>query len=155
KDLFVLINGLDMWISEEKNDLENWKNLWVKTVGFDFMSSLDFHHKMQTHEKPIILDIRPEISFLNQDTLRPYSNRGHIKGAVNIPLEQLEHRWEEIKSMKQKEVIVYTYSGSPEVYQAAQILKDKGFKKVSVLTGGFLDLRWKAANINGYQVLNE
>src|SRR5690606_38993523 len=55
KDLFVLINGLDMWISEEKNDLENWKNLWVKTVGFDFMSSLDFHHKMQTHEKPIIL----------------------------------------------------------------------------------------------------
>jgi len=64
--------------------------------------------------------------------------RGHIKGAVNIPLSQLQQHIDEIP--KDCKVLVYCQSGIRSK-QAAKILVRKGFSSVAELRGGMMS--WK------------
>ncbi|MBY3621811.1 rhodanese-like domain-containing protein [Acinetobacter sp. CUI P1] len=64
--------------------------------------------------------------------------RGHIKGAVNIPLSQLQQHIDEIP--KDCKVLVYCQSGMRSK-QAAKILVRKGFSSVAELRGGMMS--WK------------
>ncbi|MEW6697631.1 MAG: rhodanese-like domain-containing protein [Bacillota bacterium] len=61
---------------------------------------------------------------------------GYIKGAVLIPLGELEQRLQEIS--KEKPVVVYCRSGRRSA-EAAEILIRNGYKQVYNIQGGILD----------------
>ncbi|OIJ19314.1 rhodanese [Anaerobacillus alkalidiazotrophicus] len=63
---------------------------------------------------------------------------GHINGMVNVPLSQLENNYDIIP--KEKTVVIFCRSGNRSL-QAANILKDIGYKDLVNVKGGILD--WK------------
>ncbi|MGI6037312.1 MAG: FAD-dependent oxidoreductase [Limnochordia bacterium] len=64
--------------------------------------------------------------------------RGHLPGAVNIPLDSLRERLDEIP--KEREIIVYCRVGQ-RAHVAGRILRQRGFDKVRNLTGGYITYR--------------
>ena len=100
----------------------------------------------------LILDVRTTDEFNNKSSLS-FRNIGNIKNAVNIPLTELSTRMKELDA--NRPIVVYAFSGSPEMFTAAKQLSANGFKNVNVLMGGLFNLRWRAANIkNKTQLLN-
>ena len=74
-------------------------------------------------ENTVFLDVRTEIEF----------NNGHIKDAINIPVDSLRERIGELDA--DKEILEYCQVGL-RGYVASRILTQKGFK-VKNLTGGY------------------
>jgi CoA-disulfide reductase len=74
-------------------------------------------------ENTILLDVRSEIEFSN----------GHIEGALNIPVDNLRERLEQLD--KNREIIEYCQVGL-RGYVASRILSQNGFK-VKNITGGY------------------
>lgn len=75
-----------------------------------------------------------DTSFLLDTSTREEYEKGHIEGAVNIPLHELRKRINEIPVGK--EIIIYCKSGLRS-YIGSRILKQKGFKSVKNLSGGY------------------
>ncbi|MDQ2085550.1 CoA-disulfide reductase [Herbivorax sp. ANBcel31] len=74
--------------------------------------------------KTIVLDVR-----------EPFErDLGFIKDSINIPVGEIRERYNELPH--DKEIIVNCQIGL-RAYVASKILKQKGFKNVKVLTGGF------------------
>ncbi len=65
---------------------------------------------------------------------------GHVAGAVNRPLQEIDRWWRELP--KDRPVYVYCRSGNRS-RQASEYLKRKGFTNIYNVTGGILD--WQAA----------
>jgi len=76
---------------------------------------------------PFILDVRTEKEY----------RLGHLEDAVLIPVNQLRNRWTEIKQPKDKEILVYCYSGQRS-HSAAWFLVEHGFTKVYNLKSGII-----------------
>ena len=74
-----------------------------------------------------ILDVRENVEY----------ERGHIKGAKNIPLSELRNRFNEIP--KDKDVYVHCRTGQRS-YNAVLALQQLGFNNVYNITGSFLAL---------------
>ncbi len=72
----------------------------------------------------ILLDVR---------TVKEYRKKT-IQGAINIPVDELRHRLEEIP--KDKQIVVFCGVGYRS-YIACRILEQHGFKETYELTGGF------------------
>jgi rhodanese-related sulfurtransferase/DNA-directed RNA polymerase subunit RPC12/RpoP len=79
----------------------------------------------------ILLDVRTPIEFAGQAN----EKFGHLKGAINIPIQELEGRLAELDGAKNKPIIVYC-SHNHRSPQASQLLTEKGFKNVTNMTGG-------------------
>lgn len=75
----------------------------------------------------ILLDVRTEEEFI----------RGHVNGAVNIPLDSLRERISELD--KTKIIIAYCKVGI-RGYIAERILEQKGFTVLNV-TGGYTEVK--------------
>jgi NADPH-dependent 2,4-dienoyl-CoA reductase/sulfur reductase-like enzyme/peroxiredoxin family protein/rhodanese-related sulfurtransferase/TusA-related sulfurtransferase len=71
----------------------------------------------------VLIDVRTDIEFEN----------GHLEGAINIPVDELRERMNELD--KTKEILEYCQVGI-RGYIAARILSQNGFK-VKNLTGGY------------------
>jgi NADPH-dependent 2,4-dienoyl-CoA reductase/sulfur reductase-like enzyme/rhodanese-related sulfurtransferase len=76
-------------------------------------------------QKTILVDVRHPYEF----------KRGTIEGAINIPVDNLRNRINEIP--KDKNVIIFCKQGL-RGYIAYKILKQKGFKNIKNLSGGYL-----------------
>ena len=68
---------------------------------------------------PMYLDVRTPEEFV----------QGHVAGALNIPVEQLEQRWTELAAQKDARIVVYCRSGRRSAV-ALQVLKKNGFTHV-------------------------
>ncbi|MFL0266903.1 CoA-disulfide reductase [Candidatus Clostridium radicumherbarum] len=77
-------------------------------------------------ESTILLDVRTEMEY----------NNGHIEGALNIPVDNLRERLNELD--KDKEIIEYCQVGL-RGYVAARILSEHGYR-VKNVTGGYKSL---------------
>ncbi|MCC9294975.1 CoA-disulfide reductase [Clostridium sp. WLY-B-L2] len=95
-------------------------------------------------ENTVLLDVRSEIEF----------NNGHLEGAVNIPVDNLRERLNELD--KNKEIIAYCQVGL-RGYVAARILSQHGYRAKNI-TGGYKSLsilnytpEIRDKNINNYQ----
>jgi len=73
----------------------------------------------------VIIDVREKYEF----------ERGHIKGATNIPLSELRERTDEIP--KDKPVYLHCRTGQRS-YNAVRALQNMGFQNVFNITGSFL-----------------
>ena len=85
---------------------------------------LDISKRMKNQNNMLLLDVRTE----------PERKRGHIKGSVHIPLNQLRKRQQELEKYKNKEIVCYCRSGNRSL-NAAVFLQKHGFN-ASNLKGG-------------------
>lgn len=63
---------------------------------------------------------------------------GHIPGARHIPYDQMEERAGELDEVKDRDILLICRSGRRSVI-AANILAEKGFRKLFNLKGGMLE----------------
>lgn len=89
----------------------------IKMVYFDEVETL--------LNDSLFIDVRSEIE----------RSVGKIDGSINIPIEELRNRLEEIP--KDKRVVLYCSKGLKS-YFATRILMQKGFENVYSLSGGYL-----------------
>lgn len=80
----------------------------------------------------IIIDARPKQDY----------DMDHIAGAISMPFFEVEQRYTELP----QETWIVTYCACPraEAQEAANVLQQKGFKKVKVLYDGYFE--WLARN---------
>lgn len=78
----------------------------------------------------LVVDVRDEVVF----------RAGHIPGAINVPLAEIDRRAEEVRTRAGERPIV-TYCSCPSEQSAASAavaLSKLGISKISVLVGGYL-----------------
>ncbi|MCX7960748.1 MAG: rhodanese-like domain-containing protein [Burkholderiales bacterium] len=85
-------------------------------------------------EDALVLDVRTPEEFA----------RGHILGARNIPLDELERRAEDLARYKARPVIVACASGNRSL-GAIATLRRLGFERVYNLAGGYA--AWQQAGL--------
>jgi len=83
--------------------------------------------KMKAGAQVVMLDVRTEME----------RNGGSIKGSKHIPLHMLSRRMDELKRLKENEVICYCRSGNRSV-SAAVVLRKHGFRAAS-MKGGIVE----------------
>src|ERR1700733_4161311 len=90
---------------------------------------------MNENPGALILDVRSHGEY---DDTSTYSNLnvGRFKNAVNIPVQELDHRIREIRNYKDQPVFVYC-SHSQRSRRASKMLADSGFTKVFNVNEGF------------------
>ncbi|WP_241154289.1 rhodanese-like domain-containing protein [Staphylospora marina] len=76
----------------------------------------------------LLVDVRTEEEFAE----------GHIPGAILIPHDQMERRWEEVAAYRDEPVLLICRSGRRSL-MAAEVLAGRGFAKVYNLKGGMLE----------------
>ena len=86
---------------------------------------------ISTHPALILLDVRTKEEFEGKAD----PDYGTLRGAINIPVQELESRLNEIRNLKTKEIIVYC-SHSRRSPRASYILTQNGFKNVTNMAGG-------------------
>lgn len=59
---------------------------------------------------------------------------GHVEGAVNLPVQELEQRLADVPAKKDQPIVVYCASGRRSA-AAKRVLEKAGFSKVSDLGG--------------------
>lgn len=100
-------------------------------------------YNMNAQDKPVMSveemkkKADAESSFIILDVRTPEELKGplgQIDGVINIPLQQLEQRMDELKPYKDKEIAVICRSGNRSHY-ASEILKGKGYDAKNVLGG--------------------
>jgi rhodanese-related sulfurtransferase len=82
--------------------------------------------QLMNRENALVLDVRDAASY----------GAGHILGARNLPLADLDKRIGELDKFKSKPVIVVCEAGNSST-RAVRALKAKGFAQVLNLSGGF------------------
>lgn len=109
--LYALIIVLIAWMLYKR---------FVPVKGMRNLNLQQFKSEYQGHR---LVDVRETQEF----------KQGHIAGAVNIPLSQIERRLNEIP--KDKPVYLYCRSGMRSK-QAAKLLSRHGYNEISQLNGG-------------------
>ena len=79
-----------------------------------------------------LIDDKPDLVILDVRTTSEYED-GHIKGAVNIPVQELSARLDELSN--EDELLVYCRTGNRSA-QAVDILQDVGFTKIYHMDAG-------------------
>jgi rhodanese-related sulfurtransferase len=80
--------------------------------------------RLDDADAPIVLDVR---------TPGEYS-RGHVPGAYNLPDQQVPARIEELKQLKDREIVIYCEVG-PRARWVESYLKNQGFTDIKHLQG--------------------
>jgi len=82
--------------------------------------------QLMNRENALVLDVREPAAYA----------AGHILGAKNLPLAEIEKRAADFEKYKSRAVIVHCDAGSTSA-RAVALLKARGFEKVVSLAGGF------------------
>jgi rhodanese-related sulfurtransferase len=153
KNVQVLIEGMDRWLSMSNTDAPCRSTLYQTDEKFSVVSAVDFG-KMQHKENITILDVRTTDEFNNADK-NSWRNIGKLKNAINVPSNEIESSLSKIPGEKNKPIIIYSFGGGAESFSAAKYLSSQGFTKVTVLYDGIFNLRWTAANIKDQPYLKD
>ncbi len=86
------------------------------------------------HEDAVLLDVRESGEYRN----------GHLPGAVEAPLGELESRIQRLEKYRDRPIIVYCASGNRSASACARLRKH-GFEKVYNLRGGLA--AWQRENL--------
>jgi rhodanese-related sulfurtransferase len=130
----ILPGGLDLWKADQGKtiSLGNSSSLTdqskVMFISTDELKSI-FDNNLS--DSVYILDIRPQTSF----------KQAHIQNAVNIPIENIEKRKDEIPARK---MIVIYGENQAQGFQAGVLLYDLDIITAKVLKGGLVE--WKQKN---------
>jgi rhodanese-related sulfurtransferase/DNA-directed RNA polymerase subunit RPC12/RpoP len=129
----------------------NMQMVKKSNVVFDTVlpAQLYSHIKKAGTNNVVLLDVRTAEEF-NGTAPEKF---GRLKNAINIPIQQLQERLNELYAYKQKEIIVYC-SHSHRSPQASYLLTQNGFKKVTNMQRGMhiwkQEVKDKASNKHLY-----
>lgn len=114
----------------------------IKRLRAQPMLAVDeLKRRLDADEKLLLLDVRSAADFAGE--------KGHIAGALNIPLEELTARQGELESRREQPVLLVCTTDRRSSRAAAQ-LAAAGFAKVQVVQGGMSAWRER-----GWPVVNE
>src|SRR5579862_9620360 len=150
----ILFDGLDNWVGTSANELQGKDDYWIHPSRYKLISSDEFDKLASMRKDLVILDVRLVEEFNNRSK-SSWRNRGNLKNAINIPSQDFKSRINEVGKYKDRPILIYSFSSSPESFETAKLLADAGFKDLYVLMGGIWDLKWRAANIKGKSYLNQ
>jgi rhodanese-related sulfurtransferase len=118
------------------------KNLYETKNSFIFISPADLCKKLNNNSTAVfLLDVRSDSAFKHISRDDKENALGFLKGAVNIPLSNIQSSPPAIPPGKE---IVITDIYGHEAEAAAKLLLAKGYKNISILTEG-ID-RWVSMN---------
>ena len=123
--LSLLFVGLVIWLSSAQ------KNGPLKTFTVPEISISDAVEAIT--RGAIVIDVRERDAY----------DRGHIAGAVSVPLEELKRRAAEYAALKERELVIYCGDGSTLGPEGTRVLNDAGHPAAKNLAAGFSG--WKAA----------
>ena len=99
----------------------------------EYISPAVLAQKLECDECALLLDVRsPE---------ELHGELGHLPQVTNIPLSQLAYRLSELVGYEDRDIVVVCRTGKRSE-AAALTLRERGFKRVSVLKGGMI--AWRA-----------
>jgi rhodanese-related sulfurtransferase len=150
----ILIEGVNRWLTTDEKELPCKYNLYLSPANYRILTTKEFGRFTQAKTNYLLLDVRTEDEFANK-AKDSWRNIGHLKNAINIPEAELKSRMNELEKFREKEIVIYAFSGSPEAFSAAQTLHNNGFKNISVLTSGLFNIRWLAANDKSQSYLKD
>lgn len=101
------------------------------TVVFNSIQPFEVCNYVAAHPGVILLDVRTKAEF--EGKANP--DFGHLKNAVNIPIQELKKRLSELEAYKGRQIIVYC-SRSHRSPQASYLLSQNGFLQVTNMYGG-------------------
>lgn len=129
----LMISDLEANFSNTQNQISSYKTLishlksqisaLARARIYGDVSVEQAKELIETNTWLLILDVRTKLEFEN----------GHIEGAINIPLSELEKRLGELN--KTDEILVYCWAGQRSS-QAVEILADNGFIGVYNMLNG-------------------
>lgn len=96
----------------------------IETGSYTPLKASQVKQLIDSKENIYLIDVRPKGQFAES----------HIKGAVNIPLEELSFKTNQIP--KNKKIVLYCSSGIKSA-NGAQFLVDLGYKNVYVMSEGY------------------
>src|SRR5215218_5770581 len=111
-----------------------YDNVTFKTVYWDELCKT-----LKQNPDALILDVRSKGEHYDTSTSKTL-NLGHLKGAVNININDVGSRLKEIEDHKNKPVFVYC-SHSQRSRRVSKMLADSGFVNVFNINGGVSNLR--------------
>ena len=149
KNISVLIEGMDRWISMNETIVPCKNSLYKPAVTYNLLTASEFGGWIKAKKTVTLVDIRTSDEVTNQHKDK-YRNVGRIKNAVHIPAAEMETRWKEFSQFKNGPVVLYDFGGGANAFTAADILVKKGFTKVNVLLDGIFNVRWTAGNVKGW-----
>ncbi|CAB1055406.1 hypothetical protein D1BOALGB6SA_139 [Olavius sp. associated proteobacterium Delta 1] len=103
-----------------------------RQTSYREVSSREAADLIQT-EQPIILDVRTPGEY----------KRGHLNNSVLIPVQEIQNRYRELGTNKDREILIYCATGNRSTV-ASKILIDSGFKHIVNMRGGIYD--WSKKN---------
>lgn len=112
------------------------KRVKKSTVMFGSIEPGQLCDYVSKNRNVVLLDVRTRKEFEG----RSNPDYGTLKGAINIPIQELDSRLGELDAYKGKEVIVYCSHGQRSS-QASYVLMQNGFEKVRNMTGGLRVLK--------------
>lgn len=123
-DIYVLKGGLPEW-KRAGYDVETVKR--VRRMPIVSVKLPELQRMMAERKDLLILDVRTEAAF----------NKGHIEGAVNIPMYVLHRR---IGSIPKRKPVVVVDENGKRSFIACCYLANNGFRDVKRLFGGMESL---------------
>ncbi len=106
-----------------------------QTANRKAIAAREAFEKIQKDTSVIVLDVRTPVEFK--------SETGHVKGAILIPVQELERRLKELEPNKDKTIIAICRSGNRSA-RATKLLNENGYKAFN-LEGGML--KWNAEGL--------
>ena len=116
KYLFLLLFIVSSAVSCQSNEANDDFNMTVS----------DLKEVMKTDTNLVILDVRTPQELVGE--------HGQIEGVINIPVQVLSQRVNEMEEYKDKNIAVICRSGNRSV-MATKIMQAKGYKAKNVLGG--------------------
>jgi rhodanese-related sulfurtransferase len=105
-------------------------------VVFSNVQPEDLCDFIQRHPGIVLLDVRTQKEFEERST----PNYGTLKNAINIPIQELDKRLDELSHYKNKDVLIYC-SHSQRSSRASYLLTQNGFHHVFNMAGGMSVLK--------------
>jgi rhodanese-related sulfurtransferase len=90
--------------------------------------------QLVNRQDAVVVDIRGQADF----------SKGHIQGALNVPLSKLKENTKDLENYKDSPIIMVCANGI-QVAGACDVLKKAGFEQIYKLTGGMTS--WKGDNL--------
>jgi len=91
------------------------------------LSVEQLHTRLSEEDRPLVLDVRSTDEFTGE--------QGHISGAINIPVEDLGQRFEELSEFMEKPITIVCRTDKRSA-KAAALLGKQGFGDVQVVKNG-------------------
>lgn len=110
--------------SQFKNDNVKYKTIFIE----------DLCESLKTNPDYVLLDVRSKGEYSDTSSSN-YLNIGHLKNAINIDINELGTRLNEIRNATNKPVFIYC-SHSQRSRRASTMLADSGFAMVYNINGG-------------------